>query len=76
MASIRRKGSRIEIAERLRKARRDQGLTIKEAAGMLRVQHEVWRRLETGVQSIPAERVSDICNITKIEPLDLLGIEN
>jgi transcriptional regulator with XRE-family HTH domain len=76
MASIRRKGSRIDIAERLRRARIEQGLTIKDAATKLRVQHEVWRRLEVGIQSIPAERVADICNITKLEPLYLLGLRS
>ena len=74
MASIRRKGSRLEIAERLRNARQNTGITIREAAKQLRVEVEVWRRLEVGSQSIPAERLGDICDIAKIKPLELLGI--
>jgi transcriptional regulator with XRE-family HTH domain len=74
MATIRRATSRKKIAVRLKQRRISAGLTMLEAAGQLKVQRNVWERVEAGMQSIPAERIVDVCAIVKTTVADLLGI--
>lgn len=74
MASMRRTGRRREIAQRLRKLRLALGLSQEQAAKLLGVDRVQWSYLELGHQSIPAERLLDVCRILQATPDELLGV--
>lgn len=73
MASMRRSGRRREIAQRLRRLRVALGLSQEQAAKQLGVDRVQWGYLELGTQSIPAERIVDVCRIVNTTPDELLG---
>lgn len=75
MPSIRRTGRRREIAQRLRKLRLALGLSQEQAAKQLGIDRVQWGYLELGQQSIPAERLVDVCRIVNTTPAELLGAE-
>lgn len=74
MPSIRRTGRRREIAQRLRKLRRALGISQEQAAKQLGIDRVQWGYIELGTQSIPAERIVDVCRIVNTTPAELLGV--
>ncbi len=75
MASIRRSGTRQQIAKRLRRKRVATGLSAAATAKLLRVAYESWLRIEWGKASVPAERLLEVCEIIRATPLELLGVQ-
>lgn len=73
MASIRRTGRRREIAQRIRRRRLDLGISQEVAAKQLGVDRVIWSSIELGKQSVPAERLVDVCRILNTTPVELLG---
>lgn len=74
MTTLRRTTPRRKIATRLRKRRLAAGISQGKVARALDIERGVWQRIETGMQSIPAERIVDICAICDISVDELLGI--
>jgi len=73
MPSIRRTTRRREIAQRIRKLRVSLEMSQEEAAKQLGVRRVQWTHIEAGKQSVPAERVVDLCRILNTTPVELLG---
>jgi transcriptional regulator with XRE-family HTH domain len=74
MRKIGRKGTRAQIAERLRAARKAVSITQADAARLAKISRDTWNRIEAGSQALPAERVIDFAKIVSITPEQLLGI--
>lgn len=74
MASLRRRAPRQHIANRLRRFRLAAGITQEEAAKRIRIARSQWCLIETGQQSIPAERIVDFADLVKVSVNDLLGV--
>lgn len=74
MAALRRPRPRQEIADRLRRFRLAAGLTQEVAAKALRITRGQWYEIESGKQSIPAERILDFAALVGATPNDLLGV--
>lgn len=75
MAALRRQRPRQLIADRLRRFRLAAGITQEEAAKRIRIARSQWCLIETGQQSIPAERLVDFAALVKATPNDLLGVD-
>ena len=74
MAALRRPRPRQLIADRLRRFRLAQGITQETAAKKLRITRSQWCMIESGQQSIPAERIIDFADLVGVTANDLLGI--
>lgn len=74
MAALRRPRPRQLIADRLRKFRLAKGLIQEDAAKKLRITRSQWCLIESGQQSIPAERLPDFAQLVGATVNDLLGI--
>lgn len=74
MPSIRRAAPRRQIAQRIRAARLAIPISQEAVAKKLRLHRQQWRRIEAGQQSIPAERLIDVCEIIQTNVDHLLGI--
>lgn len=74
MSSIRRTGKRREIAHRIRSRRLALGLTQREVAARLRTTQITWSLIEHGKQSVPAERLGEICAILQMTPDEVVGV--
>lgn len=74
MPSIRRTGKRREIAQRIRRRREALGLIQEDVAKTLRIDRQQWAYIEQGQQSLPIERLAEVCAILKWTPDELLGI--
>ncbi len=73
MASIRRTGKRRELAQRIRSRRLEVGLRQEDVAKLLRIDRMTWGYIEQGKQSLPIERLAEVCAILKWTPAELLG---
>lgn len=63
---------RAKMASVMRRARKDAGLSMDEAAELFGICAEKWRRWETGAQSIPAELLGRIAKIVRTTPSKIL----
>lgn len=75
MAALRRPRPRQLIADRLRRFRLAKGLTQEVAAKRLRITRSQWCLIESGQQSIPAERLMDFAELVDASVTDLLGLQ-
>ena len=73
MAALRRPRPRQHIADRLRRFRLAKGLTQEDAAKRLRITRSQWCLIESGQQSIPAERILDFAELVDASVAELLG---
>lgn len=73
MPSIRRTGRRREIAQRIRRKRLDLGISQEVAAKQLGVDRVIWSSIELGKQSVPAERLVELCRILNTTTVEILG---
>ena len=62
----------VEIGERLRKRRKEMGLTQKEAADLLGISTTYYGEIERGVRKITVDRVLSIYEGMGLEPTYLL----
>lgn len=74
MSTMRRTSSRRQIAGRLKKRRLASGISQENAAKKLRIRRNQWSRIELGLQSIPAERLVDVCEVVNTTVAELLNI--
>ena len=74
MAALRRPRPRQQIADRLRRLRIASGITQEEAARRLRISRSQWCNIESGSQSIPAERILDFAQLVGATSNELLGV--
>lgn len=74
MPSIRRTGKRRELAQRIRRRRESLGLRQEDVAKSLRIDRLQWHYIESGQQSVPMERVAELCVILQWTAAELLGI--
>ena len=74
MAALRRPRPRQLIADRLRRFRVACGITQEDAAKRLRITRSQWCMIESGQQSIPAERIVDFADLVNAPVAELLGI--
>jgi transcriptional regulator with XRE-family HTH domain len=71
--SIRRTVRRREIANRIKKLRVLLDISQEAAAKQLGIRRVQWTHIEAGRQSVPSERILDLCKILNTTPEDLLG---
>jgi transcriptional regulator with XRE-family HTH domain len=75
MAALRRTAPRRRLADRIRAARRGAGLSQEVVAKKLRIATNQWWRIESGLQSLPAERLVDVARIINVNVTDLLDAQ-